>query len=178
MAKYGIRVHNDSETMNVLLISEMCGRAAMLRQVMEANGLSGEIRRMRPSKNAVAYAMRSGPFADMQKPDFILLDFSAPDRGCQFIVNEVAFRSPRLSTPVILLTSQDSEHLLQTDSFNSGDSNMFAPTSLFCFVRKMKQHSRGRFLGALSVMSDLGPILVRLPLSFLRQADDQPALIA
>lgn len=169
---------DDKEAMNLLLIADDSATAAMLRQVMEQSGLTGEIRRMHQGRSAVAYARRSGPYTDAKSPDLILLDFSAPDERSRAIATEIAFGAGRALAPVILLTSPDSEYLLQSDVFQRDSFRMFAPTSLFSFIKKMRQHSRNRFLRALTVMYDLGPILVRLPASFVRRPDQQPALIA
>ena len=160
-----------NDTMNLLLISDSAERGAMLSQAMEQQGLRGEIHRMRPSRSAVAFARRSGRYRRSTPHDFILFDFSEPNERSLAIVRDVAFGPNRAAAPVILLTSPSSECLLDSDSLAIDDSGMFAPTSLGCFLEKMRQHSRNRFLRALSVMSDLGPVLVRLPGFFLRNSD-------
>ena len=76
------------------------------------------------------------------------------------------------------LTSEASDEALHSKELHFDDSRVFAPTSLGCFIRKMQQHSRERFLRALSVMSELGPILVRLPSALARQNGDEKALSA
>lgn len=163
-----------NDTMNLLLISDNSEKAAMLTQTMEQLGLSGEIRTMRPTRSAVAYARRSGRYRGATAYDFILFDFSEPSENSLSIVADVAFGPNRPAAPVILLTSPGSECLLDSDNLQSGDSSMFAPTSLSCFLKKMRQHSRHRFLRALSVMSDLGPVLVRLPGFYMRHTDEVP----
>ena len=164
--------------MNLLLIADSSEKAAMLRQLMELNGLCGEIRRMHQGKSAVAYARQKGPYKDAAPPDLILLDFSEPDERCLSIATQVALGPGRAPAPVVLLTSAESEDLLRSGVLKCDGSKMFAPTNLICFIKKMKQHSRSRFLRALSVISELGPVLVRLPTSFARHPQDQPALIA
>jgi CheY-like chemotaxis protein len=158
--------------MNLLLISDSPQRAVMLMQIMQQLGLSGEIRRMRPTPGAVACARRSGRYRRAVPHDFILFDFSEPDERCLSIVSDIAFDPNQASAPVILLTSSASERLLDSDRLGGARNSMFAPTGLSCFLKKMRQHSRRRFLRALCVMSDLGPVLVRLPGFFLRPADE------
>jgi hypothetical protein len=43
---------------------------------------------------------------------------------------------------------------------------MFAPKTLTDFVKKMREHNRDLFLQSVVTLSDLGPILVRLPDTF------------
>ncbi len=161
-----------NDTMNLLLISDNAERGSLLTQTMQQQGFRGEIHHMRPSRSAVAYARRSGRYRRATPHDFILFDFSEPGEQSLAIVRDVAFGPNRAAAPVILLTSPSSECLLDSDSLTPDDASMFAPTSLPCFLDKMRQHSRNRFLRALTVMSDLGPVLVRLPGFFLRSSDD------
>lgn len=160
------------ETMSLLLISDRADKAAMLTRIMEEHGLFSTIHTIGPKRNAVAHARRSGRYQRTTPYDFILFDFSEPDEQCLSIVSDVAFGPNRARSPLILLTTPSSECLLESDKLNCGDSSMFAPMSLGCFINKMRQHSRSRFLRALSVMSDLGPVLVRVPGFFMRPADD------
>lgn len=171
-------MQTDDKKMNLLLISDGSERAAMLRQMMEQQGLNGEIRRMDQGRSAVAFARHSGPYKDADTPDLVLLDMSDPDQRCLNVLKQIALSSARPAAPVVLLISTESEHLLGSGSLNIDTSRVFAPTSLLCFVRKMRQHSRRRFLRALAVMSEIGPILVRLPASFVPQKHDDAALTA
>ena len=67
----------------------------------------------------------------------------------------------------MILTSDLSEHLLEDAGVADGRSIMFEPAELSCFLKKMHEHRSARFKRALSVMYELGPILVRLPRSFV-----------
>jgi response regulator RpfG family c-di-GMP phosphodiesterase len=165
-------VTTENSLMNLLFISDSDEKADLLRQAMRQQGLRGDIRRMRPTRSAVAYARRSGRFKEAKAHDFILFDFSEPDEKCLSIVADVAFGPNKAASPVILLTSPGSECLLDSERLAVDDHGMFAPTSLSCFLNKMRQHSRSRFMRALTVMSDLGPVLVRLPGFFMRHRDD------
>ena len=165
--------------MQLLLISDSSERAAILRQLMEQQGLHGEIRRLDPGRSAIACARHSGPYRGEAMPDVVLLDFADPGRRNKSVVKEIALGSRRVATPVVLLTSQASEAALHSDELRFDENSVFAPTSLGCFIRKMRQHSRQRFLRALSVMAGLGPILVRMPGgSFAGQDGDETALSA
>lgn len=168
----------NDEQIKLLLISDGGEKAAMLRQLMAKQGLQGEIRRMDPGRSAVACARRSGPYRGEPAADVVLLDFSAPDRKSMSVVKQIALGSSRLDTPVVLLTSEASDAALHSNELRFDEHSVFAPTSLGCFIRKMQQHSRHRFLRALAVMADLGPILVRLPGTLARQNGDDSVLSA
>ena len=150
----------------------------MLQQLMEQQGLQGEIRRMKQGRSAVACARRSGPYRGESPPDVVLLDFSQPDRRSISVAKQIAVGATRVSTPVVLLTSEESDEALHSKELSFDQNSVFEPTSLNCFIRKMQQHSRRRFLRALSVMADLGPILVKLPSALARHNGDSTALSA
>ena len=156
-------------SINALLISDSSDNASLLIDTMEREGLAGEIHRTKPSPAAVDSARR---FRTAPPHDFVLLDFSAPDEASLSVVSELAFGASRARVPIVLLTSIESECLLKPDSPLTAGTCMFAPTSLGSFIRKMQQHSRKRFLRALSVMSELGPVLVRLPAALKAGGDD------
>lgn len=168
----------NDQAMRLLLISASSERAAMLRQLMEQQGLQGEIRRLEPGRSAIACARHSGPYRGEASPDVVLLDFAQPDRRSKTVVKEIALGSSRVNTPVVLLTSHESDVALHSEELQFDENSVFSPTSLGCFIRKMQQHSRRRFLRALSVMADLGPILVRLPCNFAQQDNGDTALSA
>lgn len=174
----GIDVPANDEPMKLLLISDGSEQAALLRQLMEQQGLQGEIRRMDQGRSAVACARQSGPYRGEPPPDVVLLDFTQPNRRSMSVVKHIALGGSRVTTPVVLLTGEASDDALHSKELRFDDSKVFAPTSLNCFIRKMQQHSRERFLRALAVMSDLGPILVRLPPTLVRQNGDDAALSA
>lgn len=168
----------DDKTINLLLISDGSDQAAMLQHLMEQQGLQGQIRRMKQGRSAIACVRRKGPYRGESPPDVVLLDFSHPDSRSISVVKQVALGSGRSNTPVVLLTSEDSDEALHSKELRFDENSVFAPTSLSCFVRKMRQHSRRRFLRALEVMSDLGPILVSVPNALARQNEEEAALSA
>ena len=87
----------DDENLRLLLISNESDKAAMLRQLMERQGLRGEIRRMDLGKSAVACARHAGPYRGETPPDLVLLDFERPDRQCVSVANQVAVEIGRAS---------------------------------------------------------------------------------
>lgn len=178
LRRRGMDVQAEDHRIRLLLIADGIDKAALLRQLMEQQGLQGEIRRMDQGRSAVAVARRKGPSNGNPPPDLVLLDISEPDKRNIAVLKQTALGSARLPAPVILLTSPAAEELLYSGDLEFDVSRVFAPTSLACFLQKMQQHSRRRFLRALSVMADLGPILVRLPDSFMPQDQSRTALSA
>ena len=165
---------DSNEMMRLLLISNDKTRAVLLSRMIEQRELKTALSVMRPSQSAVACARRSGRFRFSSPFDVILIDFAAPDKGLLSVVDQISFGPNRVRTPTILLTDENSEAVLDSAALHVGDAIMFEPTSLPSFLNKMRQHSQSTFLNALSKLSCIGPILVRMPMHFTRSLDELP----
>ena len=160
------------KNVNLVLIADNPGRAAMLKNAMERTGVNGVIRRLVPGAPAIDCARKSGAYREKSLPDLILFDFADPNELNTSVLSDIAFSKERARVPVVLLTSARSQELL--DAGNVGDKKaiMFSPTSLSSFVSKMKNGKRALFFKALDTLYQYGPILVRLPES-ARQCGDE-----
>lgn len=157
-----------TETLRLLLVSGSAERGALLQQFFRQRGLRGELQRIDPGRAAIARALRTGPRRDTPPPDLVLLDFAAPDRTTLSIARQLGVGQSSLATPVVLLTSQESEAALGSGALGFDDSRVFAPTELDCFADNIARQPHDRVVRALSILSGLGPILVRLPKSLAR----------
>ena len=159
---------------DLLLIASNPERVAILRRALEMNEIDCTLRRFDPANGAIARARRTGLRRVPAAADLILVDCCEPPDDGMALVGEIT----RAVAPVVLLTSQSSERLLDAANDSGAESTMFAPTDLASFLDKMRVHRRSRFLRALSVMYELGPIPVRMPSVFLDQPDNLAALSA
>ena len=166
--------HNELE---LLLLSNIGDLVENVGQTLERCGPPCTIRSLRPSRRAVD-SIRHLRTETRTPAHFILFDFSAATEQNLEFGMEIACGPDRLSTPVVFLTSPDSEVMLENAGPQCCDTTMFAPIPLDRFIAKMLEHSEQRFLRALSLIYELGPIVVRLPASYVHQSEDQYALSA
>lgn len=153
--------------MNILIISSDRHQSGLLRQSIEQRGVRCSMRRIEPTLAASDAIRRLESASDAPTPDMVFFDLSKPDPDKLRALKRIAFGNRRAKSPVVILTSDRSEHLLKDAGVADGRSIMFEPAELSCFLKKMHEHQRARFKRALSVMYELGPILVRLPHSFV-----------
>lgn len=154
--------HTDKD-INLVLIADNPGCAETLRDALEIKGINGTIRRVAPGGRAVDCARHTGKFSRSERPDLILFDFAEPNDKTSSVLNEIAFCDERPDVPVVLLTSAESQELLDTGNVGNDKAIMFSPTSLSSFVGKMKNGHRDIFFGALRTLYSYGPILVSMP---------------
>jgi hypothetical protein len=108
----------------------------------------------------------------------VLIDFAAPDAATLAVAARLGVGQSPLTTPLVLLTTEDSEAELRGGALDFDETRVFAPTELARFADKLFRQPRARVLRALSVLSGLGPILVRLPKSLAGYSGDKTALSA
>lgn len=160
-------MQDTGKDMNILIISDDRHQSGLLRQAIEHRGVSCGMRRIEPNLAAGDTIRRLESANDPTAPDMVFFDLSKPDPEKLHALKRVAFGKRRAKSPVVILTSDLSEHLLKDAGVADGRSIMFEPAELSCFLKKMSQHREARFKRALCVMYELGPILVRLPRSFV-----------
>ncbi|MGI9271351.1 MAG: hypothetical protein ACR2QT_06215 [Woeseiaceae bacterium] len=161
------------EVIRVLLISDSHDMVARLTQQLEFREVSTKIKVMRPGRKAINCARGKSRFG-RDPVDLVVIDFSNPDHRSQSFISKLAFGENRIETPIVLLTSDYSEELLDRGAIDCDSSIMFSPTSLTSFLGKMHELSREKFLRTVTIVSGIGPILVRLPGYFSRTLDETP----
>ncbi|MDJ0709960.1 MAG: hypothetical protein QNJ14_06210 [Woeseiaceae bacterium] len=153
----------NEKDINLVLIGDDPGCANTIRESLQVAGISGIIRRVRPGDRAVDCARHQGSFESADLPDLILFDYEDPDEIKTEILNEIAFCPERAEVPVVLLTSPESQELLDNGDVGDDKAVMFTPTSLTSFVNKMRNGHREMFFKAVHTLYEYGPILVRMP---------------
>ena len=153
----------NEKDINLVLIGNDPGCANTIRESLQVAGISGIIRRVIPGERAVECARRKGSYQAADSPDLILFDYGEPDDDKTTVLNEIAFCPDRARIPVVLLTSPESQKLINRGDVGDDKAVMFAPTSLTSFVDKMRNGHREVFLQAVRTLYEYGPILVSMP---------------
>lgn len=171
-------MQNSNAGINLVLIAERAARASMLRNALAQCGVDGVIRRISPGASAVDCALQQGRYREKPLPDLFFFDFTTPTEESIEVLKAIAIGDRRTPVPVVLITSADSQDLLDNGTIAEDSVVMFAPTSLSSFVRKMKSEQRPSFFKALHTLYQYGPILVRPPVSALNYSGALTALSA
>ena len=153
----------NEKDINLVLIGDDPDCANTIRESLQVAGISGIIRRVTPGERAVECARRKGSYQAADTPDLILFDYEEPDEDKTTVLNEIAFCPERAQVPVVLLTSPESQELIDKGDVGDDKAVMFTPTSLTSFIEKMRNGHRDVFLKALRTLYKYGPILVSMP---------------
>ena len=156
-------MRNNETDVNLVLVTDRSECATMVRDLMRESGIEGIIRRLPLGGEAVSCGRGSGSYRRKAAPDLLLFDYSVVDDYGTDILRQLAFGSNRARVPVVLLTSPQTQDLLEAGEIDDGKAVMFSPTALKAFIAKLHIANRQRFLKALATLYQYGPILVRTP---------------
>jgi CheY-like chemotaxis protein len=159
------RVTQDTDRINIVFIADQLGRAEMLRERLQDCHIRGHIQRLTPGNRAIQYVRQRGEFRRKVLPDLIICDFATPTTAKIGVLRDIAFGRQKVPVPVILLTSDKTEAMLEAGEVDGGKAVMFTPTTLDSFVEKLGSGDRGRFIKALNILYQYGPVLVDAPLT-------------
>lgn len=162
----------------IVLIADDSYRIALLRRAVRDAGVACTVYRIPLTTGARAFLKPKAPDGVPTTPDLVLCDFASIDTNVCRTVKAVAFGSQRSRVPVILLTSEASEELLDSGNLDEGTATMFSARPLEFIVSKLAGDGRRAFLRALATLYQYGPVLARQPDAFLHRGDDESELSA
>jgi len=93
---------------NVLLVEDDPGDVLMTREAFDEY-LHNRLDVVTDGAEALAYLRREAPYADVPRPDLILLDLNLPRRDGREVLQEVKDDPELRSIPVIVLTTSQAE---------------------------------------------------------------------
>lgn len=166
------------QRLNLLLVQDNPNRATMVRNELVASKIKCLLHTVGSGRNALNYLQHRRPFEAAPTPDLVLFDFVDPEPRVLKIMDQIKADESLHDIPVVLLTSHDSEQMLDNAYHDSDDCIMFSPIELDDFFRSMQSFDTERFLRAVKVIENLGFVLVRVPAMFMQQQDNMNRSIA
>ena len=159
------------QRVSLLLVEDNPDRAMLVRKELVASKIKCLLHTVGPDRNALNYLQHRSPFEAAPTPDLVLFDFVDPEPRFLKIIDQIKADESLRDIPVVILTSHDSEQILDDAYRDSDDCIMFSPIELDDFFRSMQSFNTERFLRAVKVIENLGFVLVRVPSTFMQQRD-------
>lgn len=171
-------VQESKDKIDLVLIADRPGRATLLHDLMHDNDVTGIIRRLAPGDRAVHRVRQTGEFRHTPLPDLFFFDFSNPDNLQTAVLRKIAFGRNKSTVPVVVMTSPETEALLDRGDIDGGEAVMLTPTSLAACINRLRSTKRRAFFKAMRIFYEFGPILVRTPEHVLTQEALEDAISA
>jgi CheY-like chemotaxis protein len=123
---------------NVLLVEDDPGDVLMTREAFDEY-LHNRLDVVTDGAEALAYLRREDPYADVPRPDLILLDLNLPRRDGREVLKEVKDDPALRHIPVIVLTtSQAEEDVLRSYQLHA-NAYVTKPVDFEGFIEAIKQ---------------------------------------
>ena len=95
--------------LNVLLVEDDAGDVLIAREALAAGQLSTVLEVVSDGVEAMAYLRHENGYADVQRPDLILLDLNLPKKNGLEMLNEIKSVDDLKAIPVVILTTSEAE---------------------------------------------------------------------
>ncbi|HEV7193702.1 MAG TPA: response regulator [Jatrophihabitantaceae bacterium] len=95
-------------TLGVLLVEDDLGDVLIAREALRAGGLSARMAVVNDGVDALAYLRREGGYAEVDRPDLILLDLNLPRKSGYEVLAELKADVDLRRIPVVVLSTSAS----------------------------------------------------------------------
>lgn len=100
---------DDPKPIEILLAEDNPGDVKLTEKALERGNLANNLRVVNDGVEAMRFLRREGDYADVPRPDLILLDLNMPRKGGQEVLEELKEDDDLRRIPVVVLTSSDAE---------------------------------------------------------------------
>jgi chemotaxis family two-component system response regulator Rcp1 len=93
----------------VLLVEDNPGDVRLTREALREGKVQNNLNVAQDGVEALAYLRREGAYADVPRPDVILLDLNLPRKDGREVLKELKADPNLMNIPVVVLTSSQAE---------------------------------------------------------------------
>jgi CheY-like chemotaxis protein len=130
---------SDFKAIEILVVKDSHEDIRLLQESLKEMKVSNSLSVARDGKEGMMYLLRQGPYADVERPDLILLDLNLPGKDGRAVLGELKAHPELRRIPVVILSgSRTSRDVLQAYSLGASAYMVkpVDPDQLFEFVQK------------------------------------------
>lgn len=155
-------MNEEGNRLNILLVEDAPGQSELIRSALERSGNRCNLHTVGSGAHTIKYLRGEGPYAAAPKPDLVFLDATNCESSQTKIFDQVHADTNSREIPLVLLTSPESEQMID-ETYNQTDDNVvFSAIELDSFLKTMRARTPERFLDAVTLIQKLGFVLVRI----------------
>ncbi len=143
--------HDLVKPIEILLVEDNLADVRLTQEALKEEKLLNSLSIVNDGVEAMAFLHREGPFADVVRPDLILLDLNLPRKDGREVLQEIK-NDPELKTiPVVVLTiSKAEKDILETYNLHAN-----------CYI--VKPLNLDQFSNVVKSIQDFWLTIVKLP---------------
>ena len=143
--------HSECRPIEILMVEDNPGDVRLAMEALREGKVRNHMYTVDDGENALAFLRRLGQYAEMPRPDLILLDLNLPGKNGQEVLAEIKQDPDLKRIPVVILTVSEAE----TDILKS--YNLHAN----CYITKPVDLDR--FIQVVKSIEDFWLTVVMLP---------------
>jgi CheY-like chemotaxis protein len=128
----------NKKDIRILIIDDSPSDAELAVQAFKQAKLSNEITVVSDGKEALSYLRKKGKYADIIRPDLILLDLNLPKLDGYAVLKEIKQDDSLKSIPVVILTTSEDERDVQAAYQLQASAFITKPVDFVKFVSVAK----------------------------------------
>jgi CheY-like chemotaxis protein len=97
------------KSISILLVEDNPGDADLAREALENGKMNNDLHVVDDGEKAMAFLRREGSYADVPRPDLILLDLNLPKKDGRQVLAEIKSDNDLKRIPVVILTTSRAE---------------------------------------------------------------------
>jgi two-component system response regulator len=98
------------EAIHILLVEDNPGDVRLTEEALKDSKVHVKLDVVPDGVEAMAYLRHTGRYADVPRPDIILLDLNLPRKDGRSVLQEIKNDTTLRRIPVVILTTSDDEH--------------------------------------------------------------------
>jgi len=100
---------HDWQPINILLVEDNPGDVDLTREALEGAKVANRLFVCEDGEQALDYLFRRGEYADVPRPDLILLDLNLPKKSGREVLEEIRADAELTKVPVVILTTSQAD---------------------------------------------------------------------
>jgi two-component system response regulator len=126
------------EPMKILLVEDSPSDTDLTREALEEGKVIHELFVVEDGIAAMQFLNREGGYADMPRPDIILLDLNLPKKDGREVLAEIKSDAELRRLPVIVLTTSAVEEDICSAYNNHANCYIIKPVNVDAFIRVVR----------------------------------------
>jgi CheY-like chemotaxis protein len=123
----------------VLLVEDDEGDVLMTREALDEGKVFNRLNVVGDGVEAIAYLRREKPYADVTRPDLVLLDLNLPKRDGRQVLEEVKADPDLRRIPIVVLTTSEAEEDVLRSYDLHANAYVTKPVDFDRFVEVIRQ---------------------------------------
>jgi len=133
-----VKPRSMSHPIDILLVEDNPGDVRLTIEALKEDKLQNNLHVVKDGVKAIAFLHQEGEYADVPRPDLILLDLNLPKKDGREVLEEIKADERLKRIPVVILTtSQAEEDILKTYGLHA-NCYITKPVNLDQFIRVVR----------------------------------------